>query len=280
MTAGGILCIFAHPDDETFGVGGIVAMYADRGVPVTMVCATRGEAGEISPSSGATPETLPAFRDRELRDAMRILGVTDVRFLDFRDSGMEGTPENDDPRSLHQANPEDVVRPLVAVIRERRPQALVTWDPSGGYGHPDHVAVHRHATAAYHAAAESDRFPDLGEPWRTPALFYNVIPADDFDRMRERLQERGIDFGEIPGGQENFERLERLRPNTVIDVRAQVSRKRQALLAHRTQIDETGPFAKMPDDIATDFFGHEHFYRVEPPVPEGIVLHDLLEELT
>jgi LmbE family N-acetylglucosaminyl deacetylase len=102
MATGGLLAIYAHPDDETFGVGGTMAKYADRGVPVTMVCATRGEVGEIAPGTDATPETLGQFREQELRDAMAILGVHDVRFLDYRDSGMRGTPENEDPRNLHK----------------------------------------------------------------------------------------------------------------------------------------------------------------------------------
>ncbi len=221
--AGGLLAIFAHPDDETFGVGGTMAHYRDRGVPVTMVCATRGEVGEIAPGTDATPETLGRFREQELRDACAILGVSDVRFLDFRDSGMAGTPENDDPRCLHRAEPERVIEPLVHVIREVRPDVIATWDASGGYGHPDHIAVHHHATAAFHAAADAARYPSAGDGWRVPALFYNAIPVEEFMNLFEEARKRGIDIGEPPGDADAMASLPRVRPNCIIDVASSTS---------------------------------------------------------
>ena len=126
MPEGGLLAIFAHPDVETFGLGGTMARYAARGVPVTMVCATRGEVGEISPGTGATADTLGRFREEELRVAMAMLGVTDVRMMGFRDSGMQGTPENDDERALIKAHPDAVTHMLVRTIRELRPAIVAT----------------------------------------------------------------------------------------------------------------------------------------------------------
>lgn len=277
--AGGLLAIFAHPDDETFGVGGTMAAYRDRGIPVTMISATRGEVGEITPGTGATPETLGQFREQELRDACAILGVADVRFLDFRDSGMAGTPENDDPRCLHRAEPERVIEPLVRAIRELRPDVVATWDASGGYGHPDHIAVHHHATAAYHAAADASRYADAGAAFRPRALYYNVIPVDEFYKLAEELRKRGVDMGEAPGGNENMASLPRIQANCVIDVSAQYERKRRALLAHRTQISDTEVFANLPADLAMRFFGREWFHRVDPPVRDGEMLDDLLSAL-
>ena len=159
MPNNSILAIFAHPDDETFGLGGTLARYADAGVPITMVSATRGEVGEIAPGTDATPETLGAHREQELRDAMAILGVTDVRFLGFRDSGMKGTHENKHPDALINAPEDAVTEAMVRIIREVRPRVVVTWDESGGYGHPDHVFVHYRATEAFRAAADASRFP-------------------------------------------------------------------------------------------------------------------------
>jgi len=277
MPTGGLVAIFAHPDDETFGLGGTMATYADRGIPITMVCATRGEVGEIAPGTGATPETLGEFREQELRDAMAILGVSDVRFLEFRDSGMKGTPENDDPRSLNMAPAELVVEPLVHVIRERQPDAVVTWDASGGYGHPDHIAVHHHATAAYHAAADAGQFAAGGPAWRSPRLFYNVIPIDEFMKLGEELRARGVTL-EAPGGTEGLADLPRVAPNCVIDVTAQFDRKRRALLTHRTQMNPDDPFVNLPDDLARRFFGREYFHRASPPVSGGGMLRDLLDD--
>src|SRR6478672_2526017 len=115
MPEGGLLVALAHPDDESL-VGGTMALYADRGIPVTLLCATRGEVGEIAEGTGATPETLGEFRERELREAARIMGVRDVRFLDYRDSGMQGTADNGDPRAFANADPARVVEQIVRII--------------------------------------------------------------------------------------------------------------------------------------------------------------------
>lgn len=278
--AGGLLAIYAHPDDETFGVGGTMAHYADRGIPVTMICATRGEVGEIAPGTGATPETLGQFREQELRDAMAILGVHDVRFLDYRDSGMQGTPENDDPRNLHNADAPSVVEPLVRAIRELQPDIIATWDASGGYGHPDHVAVHHHASAAYHAAADGSKYAGTGAPWQARALYYTAFPVREFQRLSEELRKRGAtDLGEAPGGDENMARLERVEPNCIIDVSAQYERKRKAFAAHATQISPDDTFMNMPEDLARSFFGREFFYRADPVLADGATLDDLMADL-
>ena len=276
---GGLLAIYAHPDDETFGVGGTMAHYADRGIPVAMICATRGEVGEIAPGTGATPETLGQYREQELRDAMAILGVSDVRFLDFRDSGMQGTPENDDPRSLHKADPAKVIEPLVRAIRELRPDVIATWDASGGYGHPDHIAIHHHASAAYHAAADASQYTQAGAPWRTRALYYTAIPIRAFADLMQELQRRGLRSEEIVGGDENFGELPRVEPNCMIDVSDQYDRKQRAFAAHATQNNPDDLFATMPDDLARGFFGREYFYRADPPLPTGAHLDDLMSDL-
>lgn len=268
---GGLLAIFAHPDDETFGVGGTMAHYAARGVPVTMVSATRGEVGEIAPGTDATPETLGEFREQELRDAMAILGVTDVRFLGFRDSGMHGTTENDNPRAYINADAEAVVGAIVRIIRERRPDVIVTWDASGGYGHPDHIAVHEHATAAFEAAADPSRFPDEGDPWRTPWLYYNAIPVDQFlELLAEMNQGEQPSFSE----DERMNSLPRVTPNCVIDVNAHFAEKERALMMHRTQISDIEPFMKLPEATRRRFFGREYFHRAHPPLGDGTMIDD------
>jgi LmbE family N-acetylglucosaminyl deacetylase len=275
MPENGLLAIFAHPDDETFGVGATMAIYADRGVPVTMVCATRGEVGEIAPDTGATPETLGQFREQELRDAMRILGVEDVRFLGYRDSGMAGTEDNEDPRSLAKAHPDGVTHMLTKIIRETKPRVIVTWDPTGGYGHPDHLAVHHTATAAYHAAPDASKYPSAGAPWKPDALYYTTIPIEKFIDLWEELRKRGIDPGEPPGDMDAALSLQRLEPNCVIDVNTVFDRKRLALMSHRTQISPSDPFMNLPEDLDREFFSKEYFRRVDPPVPGGTMLTSL-----
>ncbi len=278
MPQGGLLAIFAHPDDETFGVGATMARYAGRGVPVTMVCATRGEVGEIAPGTGATPENLMLYREQELRDAMAILGVTDVRFMGFRDSGMAGTEENEDPRAFMRAHPGGVRHMLVKLIRDLQPEIVVTWDKSGGYGHPDHVATHEHATAAFHAAGDAGMYPTAGEPWQAKALFYTSIPVEEFMRLAAELRKRGIDFG-APGGDEGMAELERVPVNCVIDVSDLYDRKMEALLSHRTQIGADDPIAKAPDDLRRQFFSREYFHRAHPPLADGHRLDDFFAGL-
>ena len=171
-----VLLVYAHPDDEIFGAAGMTAALRERGIAVTLLCATRGEVGQISDPALATAETLGQVREAELRAAMADLGVDErsVRFLYYRDSGMDGTPENDDPRALIR-QPEEVVAGQIAeVIRELRPQTVVTFGPDGVYGHPDHLYVHRVTVRAVHLSAEA---------WRVAALYFSTTP-------RERIQER------------------------------------------------------------------------------------------
>lgn len=275
MTAGGLLAVFAHPDDETFGVGGTMARYAAHGLPVTMVCATRGEVGEISSGSEATPDTLGQFREQELREAMAILGVKDVRFLGFRDSGMKGTPENEDPRAFANAHPAAVVHMLVRTIREVQPRAIITWDEAGGYGHPDHVAIHHHATAAFHAAADASTFPTTGAPFSPAGLFYLAIPFEEFGRAMQTMRERGLDVPDV--GDTGIDELPHAVPNVRIDVQGFLETKEQAMRTHRTQIGDVEGFLHLPDDIRRQFFGIEHFFRAAPPVAVGTMLSDLFE---
>ena len=274
MPEGGLLAIFAHPDDETFGIGGTMARCAARGIPVTMLCATRGEVGEITPGSEATPDTLGRFREQELRDAMGILGVSDVRFLGFRDSGMQGSPENEDQRALVRAHPDAVTHLLVRAIRELRPDVVATWDESGGYGHPDHIAIHHHTTAAFNAAGDPGRFSTAGAPWQPRRLFYNAIPVQEFVRVMEEMRGRGIDVPSIAEG-DDIMKLPRLEPNCVIDVTDVVEMKERAMLAHRTQISDMDPFMQMPEDLRRRFFGREYFYQAHPVLAPGTMLDDL-----
>ena len=166
-----LLALFAHPDDEAFGTGGTIAHYASDGTCVTLVCTTRGEVGEIAEGTGATPETLGEVREGELRCAAETMGISELIFLGYRDSGMVDTSENADPRAYINAPAEEVVPRLVGIIRRVQPQVVITFEPNGGYGHPDHIAIHRHTVAAFHAAADPSRYPEQGQPGRPTGSF-------------------------------------------------------------------------------------------------------------
>jgi LmbE family N-acetylglucosaminyl deacetylase len=272
MADGGLLVALAHPDDESL-ISGTIARYASGGMPVTMLCATRGEVGEIAPDTGATRETLGAVREQELRDACRLLGVEDVRFLDHRDSGMEGTPENQDPRSFANADAERVVGEILAVIQDVRPKVVVTWDETGGYGHPDHMAMHGHVLAAF------ERTQDKAPSDAPAALFYMAIPIAEFVRVMTEMRARGIEIGQTPGNGEAAESMPRAEANCVLDVSDEYELKRQALRAHKTQLDTFGPFTNMPPDLERSFFGREYFYRARPRLPDGQQINDLFADL-
>ncbi len=149
--------------------------YSTLGVETGLVCATRGEVGEIADPALATPENLGQVREEEMRLAAEVLGVRNLWFLDYRDSGMAGTPENEDPRAFVRASSAEVVGKLVAIIRQFRPQVLITFDESGAYGHPDHIAIYRHTTSAFHAAADAVQYPELGPAHAVSKLYYGRV---------------------------------------------------------------------------------------------------------
>ena len=149
-----MLVFFAHPDDEVFSCGGVMALNRQRGIHTTLVCATKGEAGEISSPELADASNLGHVREQELIEAAAHMGIDNLYFLGYRDSGMAGTPENLHPAAFANAPASAVVPRLVHFIRTIQPQIVITFDPTGGYGHPDHIAIHKHAVAAFHAAAD------------------------------------------------------------------------------------------------------------------------------
>ncbi|MGH2583402.1 MAG: PIG-L family deacetylase [Dehalococcoidia bacterium] len=268
-----VMVIVAHPDDETFGVGGTMARLADEGHTVTVVCATRGEVGEISDPALATPETLGEVREQELRNAMAELSVDDVRFLDFRDSGMAGTPENEDPASLFQAEPLEVAMDLTAIMQEVNPDVVITWDASGGYGHPDHIRVHETATEAFGSYEMRS-----GRPVR---LYYMALPVHLFEEMTAELRAQGIEWGSDDNDEigDAIQRLPHPAVTTTIDVAAYVDKKQLAMQQHRSQMQPDSPFDKLSEDLRRRFFGTEYFHRAIPPWNEGEPEeHTLFEE--
>lgn len=272
MTNLRVLATYGHPDDEGQATG-TLARLIELGAQVTLVCATRGEVGEISHAELATPETLGYVRELELRAAMAQIGLRDVRFLPYRDSGMHGTAENEDPRCLH-AQPDDVVvGQLVYLVRELRPQVVFTWDPSGGYGHPDHVAVHRHTLAAFERAGDPAAFPESGTPWAPRALYWGAFTMKRFAGMFLELERRGLLPEPIDA--ERRERFEAAmhEPDPAVslvhDVSAHVDVKRLAAAMHRTQFGENSLFARIPDELRQRFYGEEQFFRARPVWPEG-----------
>jgi N-acetyl-1-D-myo-inositol-2-amino-2-deoxy-alpha-D-glucopyranoside deacetylase len=273
-----LLLVHAHPDDETIGTGATMAKYAADGAHVTLVTCTLGEEGEILVPdlvhlAADKEDRLGAHRIGELAAAMAALGVTDHRFLGgpgrWRDSGMMGLPTNDRPDCFWQADLDEAVGELVRVVREVRPQVVVTYDENGGYGHPDHIQAHRVAVTAFDAAADPGRYPEAGPPWQPSKLYYTSFPKSFLRLGFEALKEMGE---QAPFGVTDPEDLPFGDPDeivtTEVDARDHLEAKIGAMRAHATQIEVDGPFFALSNNIGQRAFGREFYRLVRGPLPE------------
>ena len=284
-----LLLVHAHPDDETIGTGATMARYAAEGAAVTLVTCTLGEEGEVlvpelEHLAADREDGLGQHRVGELAAAMEALRVTDHRFLGgpgrWRDSGMMGTPQNERPDCFWQADLDEAVRALVAVVRETRPQVVVTYDERGGYGHPDHVQAHRVTVAAFDAAGDAAYQPELGEPWQASKLYWTAIPKSVLQAGIDALKASGDTgfFGvdsadELPFGNPDDE------VTTEVDGSAHLDAKVAAMRAHRTQIAVDGPFFALSNGIGQQAFGIEHFVLARGERGPGVGPHGREDDL-
>ncbi|MFZ0325496.1 MAG: N-acetyl-1-D-myo-inositol-2-amino-2-deoxy-alpha-D-glucopyranoside deacetylase [Actinomycetes bacterium] len=278
-----MVLVHAHPDDETIGTGVTMARYAAEGAQVTLVTCTRGEEGEVLVPSlthlaAAHDDLLGEHREAELAAAMRELGVDDHRFLGgagrYRDSGMMGTDSNDSAECFWRADLLEATAYLVEVLREVRPQVLVTYDDFGGYGHPDHIQAHRVAMyGALLAAAPSFR-PELGAAWEIQKIYWSALPKSFIQQGIDALVAAG---GTGLFGLESADDLPFAVDDDVIttriDGRAFEPRKIASLRAHETQVEAESEFFTMAEMIGPDAMGVEFFRLVRGPLghadPDG-----------
>jgi LmbE family N-acetylglucosaminyl deacetylase len=273
-----ILSVLAHPDDESFGMGGTLALYADRGVAVHLLCATRGEAGEVGPEYLQGYESIGELRESELRCAAGHLGLASVDFLDYRDSGMTGSPENNHPQALVQAPLEEVATKIAGYIRKIKPQVVLTFDPIGGYRHPDHIAIHKATVEAFHLAGDPNYKSDL-PPYQPLKLYYHTI-SKRFLRLAVRLirligkdpshwgENQDIDLTSIAS--------EDYTATTLINYRAVEQRKNAASFCHASQ--GGAGLAKGPLRWMAKLIGaKDQFMRAYPPAKPGERESDLFD---
>jgi N-acetyl-1-D-myo-inositol-2-amino-2-deoxy-alpha-D-glucopyranoside deacetylase len=171
-----ILAVLAHPDDESFGLGGTLALYVRRGAAVYYVCATRGEAGTVDPEYMKNYQSVGELREAELKCAAEQLGLKDVFFLGYRDSGMPGMQANQDPNAQINHSLDEVAGKVVRYIRELKPDIVITFDPIGGYRHPDHIHIHKATVLAFEKADDAAFHPESGAPFKPRALYFHVFP--------------------------------------------------------------------------------------------------------
>ncbi|GAC1394420.1 MAG: mycothiol conjugate amidase Mca [Ktedonobacteraceae bacterium] len=279
MSTKRLLGVFAHPDDEGL-MSGALLHYGAAGVETGLIYATRGEVGEIADPTLATPENLGQVREQEMRTAAKALHVDNLWFLDYRDSGMAGTPENQDPRAFVRVRLADAVGKLVAIIRQFRPHVIVTFDESGAYRHPDHIAIYQHTTSAFHAAADGALYPELGPAHATAKLYYTAFPRSAITIISEWLGTQE-DYGSVFKG---------LDPNTLglpdeqIAVRLNVEKwqeaKARSWAMHRTQMSPNTLMAQIPEELQRRWRSLECYQLVTSRVgPDVLGENDLFARI-
>jgi N-acetyl-1-D-myo-inositol-2-amino-2-deoxy-alpha-D-glucopyranoside deacetylase len=277
-----LLLVHAHPDDETITNGATMARYAAEGAGVTLVTCTLGEEGEVlvgelADLAADRTDRLGEHRIGELAAAMKELGVTDHRYLGgagrYRDSGMMGLPTNDRPDCFWQADVDEAAAALVAVVREVRPQVLITYDPEGGYGHPDHIQAHRVATRAAGLAADEGYRPELGAAWQIAKVYWNCVPRSILQAGLDALRAAGdtTSFFGLTSAEDFPFAVDDALVTTEVDGRAYADAKFAAMRAHATQIAVDGPFFALSNNLGQQVLAVEHYRLVkgEPGPRDG-----------
>jgi mycothiol S-conjugate amidase len=277
-----LLAIHAHPDDESSKGSGTMARYADEGVRVVLVCATRGEEGDILNPRMDKPgikERMAELREAELETAGDILGVDQIYHLGYRDSGMPGSDGNKRPEAFANADPDEVVGKLVEIIRRERPQVVLGYDESRGYEHPDHVRVHELGTRAFHEAGDPDKFPEAGAPWQPAKLYYFAT----FSKQRTMILHEAAVAEKIESPYADWikkwddEDFADPEITTRVNVADYIERRSKALLAHATQIDPDGFWFAIPDELQKKVYPWEDYTLISSTVNASPTEEDLFE---
>ena len=247
---GTLVLLHAHPDDEAIATGGTMARAAAQGHRVVLVCATRGELGEVPDGFLGDGETLTERRVAEVQAAAKILGAERVAFLDYRDSGMEGEPTATDPECFAMADLNEAAGRLAQILTEEAAEVLTVYDERGNYGHPDHIQVHH---VGIRAAAMAE----------TPRVYEATVNRDHLIAL---MAERAAEMADIPDAPS--EEMDIGMPaeviTTTVDVRPFIAQKRAAMAAHASQIPEDSFFLAMPEEAFVAAFGQEWFIRRGP----------------
>ncbi len=256
-----LLAIFAHPDDEAFGSGGTLARYAAEGVRVGLICATRGESGKVTDPELGQVDDVGALRQGELERACEALGIAPPIFLNYRDSGRGQGLRRDDREALINADPLELEGALLKHIARLEPQIILTFDPHGVYGHPDHLVIHQAASAAFWSAG--------GVIKPAPRRLYYTVMASERMRTLQAAREgsplSAIDANLYGVSDDSFA--------AVLEVDEMVDKKRAAIAAHRSQVGPASSFAAMPDALWQETLRVETFTLggLRGSFPEGPV---------
>ena len=277
-----ILAVLAHPDDESFGLGGTLALYAQRGYNTYLICATRGEAGTVDDEHLRDFKDIASLRTAELDCAAGHLSLKGVFYLGYRDSGMPGSEDNQNPQAQVQHPVEEVAGRVVKYIRELKPDAVLTFDPIGGYKHPDHIHIHNATVLAFEKSNDASFHPEAGEAFRPAALYFQVFPRG-FLKLITRLMPL---FGKDPtkfgrNGDINIKELAEVDfpVHVRLDIRSVAQIKAEAGACHASQ-GGVGMRRGLMGFVTRVFGEREDYMRAYPPVEKGFErASDLFEGL-
>lgn len=283
-----LLQVHAHPDDEASKGAGTTAKYSAEGVHNVLVCCTGGEAGDILNPGVEHPgsaEAMYEMRMAELRESVRVLGYGSLHLLGYHDSGMPDTDHNARADNFANAPLDESVGRLVRIIREERPQVIITYrDDRSFYPHPDHIRVHEISGPAFELAGDPEAYPEAGEPFQPSKLYYVSWSAARVKALHEAYLERGEESPYEQWFERGFTTDRKDEFTTLIDVSDHLHQRRAALLAHRTQVDPDGFWMRLPDDVVRRVFPWEEFTLarslVDNGVPDGEFEDDLFAGIT
>lgn len=274
-----ILAVLAHPDDESFGLGGTLALYAQKGYDTYYVCATRGEAGTVDEEHLKGFKDTAELRTDELNRAAKILGLKGVFFLGYRDSGMPGMEENKHPDAQINHSIDEVAGRVVKYIRELKPDVVLTFDPIGGYKHPDHIHIHNATVLAFEKADDASFHPEAGTPFKPLALYYHVFPRG-FLKWMTRLMPL---FGKDPrkwgrnGDIDLTELVVDFPIHVRLNIRSVAEIKAEAGAQHASQ-GGVGMRRGLMGFVTRVFGEREDYMRAYPPINGNPrVRHDLFD---
>jgi mycothiol S-conjugate amidase len=276
-----LMCVHAHPDDESSKGAATMAHYARQGVDVLVVTLTDGSRGSVLNPAMDRPEVqadITRIRAAEMDRAREVLGVRQV-FLGFVDSGLpEGDPLPPLPEGCFALGDlEEQTEALVRVVREQRPHVMTTYDENGGYPHPDHIRCHEVSVAAFEAAGDPERFPDAGEPWQPLKLYYNLtFHKRRLVALHEAMVERGMDSPYAEWLEKWEDKPEdEARLTTSVRCDEHFATRDQALIAHATQVDPNGRWFACPLDVQRAVWPYEDFQLARSLVDTTLPEDDL-----
>jgi LmbE family N-acetylglucosaminyl deacetylase len=277
-----LLICLAHPDDESFGMGGTIAYYANQGVEIRLICATRGESGTVDAEHLRGFKNIAELRESELSCAASVLGIEKVVYLDYRDSGMKGSKDNGNKSAFINAAEEEVAGKIVKEIRSFKPHVIITFDSTGGYHHPDHIAIHKASIQAFHAAGEAERFPKAGKAFSPEILYFFARSRKKLRRLVTVMRLTGRDPKRVGRNKDIdltvFAKESDTPSHVSINYAAHRMQKTQADKCHASQYGEHGLSIASLIRVLLPFLGKkDHFTRAHPPASDNYRSTDLFK---